>query len=43
MLDVEPCAGVDELARLDLAVVVDGDWSRRHRDPVRVLPTDGAN
>ena len=30
MLDVEPRAGVDELARLDLAVVVDGAWSRRN-------------
>ena len=43
MLDVESRVRVDELDRLDLAVAVDGDWSRRHRDPARVLPTDGAN
>ena len=31
------------MTRCDLAVVDDGDWNRRHRDPARVLPTDGAN
>ena len=39
-----PLADEDDQERdVGVVAIVDVDWNRQHRDPARVLPTDGAN